>query len=120
MTADLTEILAFRLGVIALTLIVARWKGLTLVVAFVGSAAASLGTGLLAVGVLRGDIAADGLLLVHRASSCQSRSSASDTSDTLTCGIVRHSLAPPSTSFWVPSSWCSRQPTPSRFSLHGS
>ncbi len=67
MTVGLPEILALRLGLVVLTLIVGRSKGLALSVAFLGSAVASLGTGLVAAGALRGG-APGGLLLVHRAS----------------------------------------------------
>ena len=68
MTVGLPDILALRLALIVITLLVGRWKGLTLAVSFLGSAVASLGTGVVAIGVLRGGGAPDGLLLAHRAS----------------------------------------------------
>jgi len=64
----LPVLLAFRFGVIAATLALsgrstaARW------VAFIGSAAASTATGLLAANVLRTETGVEGVLLAHRAS----------------------------------------------------
>ncbi len=60
--------LAVRLGVIALTLLASRRKGIARQVAFVGSALASLVTGILAAGVLRSGVPAEGVLFVHQAS----------------------------------------------------
>jgi hydrogenase-4 component B len=60
--------LAFRLGVIALTLVAARRAGLARRVAFIGSALASVASGLVAVQVLSGGVPAQGRLLVHQAS----------------------------------------------------
>ena len=68
MTFALSDILAIRLGLVAVALLVRRSKGLALGVSFVGSAAASLGTAILAIGVLRSGTPLEGLLLVHRAS----------------------------------------------------
>ena len=60
--------LAFRLGVIGLTLALSGHSRAARVVAFVGSAIASVGTGLLAGDVLRREGAIDGVLYLHRAS----------------------------------------------------
>jgi hydrogenase-4 component B len=68
MTLGLTEILILRLGIAVLTLLVGRWKGLALRVAFVGSAVASIASGLIAMAVLRTGASASGLVFVHRAS----------------------------------------------------
>jgi formate hydrogenlyase subunit 3/multisubunit Na+/H+ antiporter MnhD subunit len=68
MTFGLSEILGLRLAIVVLTLLVGRWKGVALSVAFAGSAVASLGSGLLAARVLSGGGRSAGVLLVHRAS----------------------------------------------------
>ncbi|MBK5298388.1 MAG: hydrogenase 4 subunit B [Vicinamibacteria bacterium] len=60
--------LAFRLGVIALTLALSGRSRAARRVAFVGSAMASVVTGLMAADVLRAGAGVDGVLLLHQAS----------------------------------------------------
>ncbi|MGZ8812012.1 MAG: proton-conducting transporter transmembrane domain-containing protein, partial [Thermoanaerobaculia bacterium] len=60
--------LAFRLGVIAMTLALSQRGQVARRVAFVGSAIASVVTGLLAAEVLRTGAGVDGVLFLHRAS----------------------------------------------------
>jgi hydrogenase-4 component B len=68
LTDALPVTLAFRLGVIVLTLALSGHNRTARVVAFVGSAIASVGTGVLASYVLRTEGAIDGALYLHRAS----------------------------------------------------
>jgi hydrogenase-4 component B len=60
--------LALRIGIAAVTVLAAPRRGVALRLAFVGSAAASLATGVAAVHVLGGDAAVNGVLFVHHAS----------------------------------------------------
>jgi hydrogenase-4 component B len=60
--------LALRIGIAAVTVLAAPRRGVALRLAFLGSAAASLATGVAAVHVLGGDAAVNGVLFVHHAS----------------------------------------------------
>ncbi|MGH6914896.1 MAG: hypothetical protein ACREH3_14460, partial [Geminicoccales bacterium] len=65
---DLPLILAFRLVIVAATLLVWRWHNVARGVAFTGSAIASVVTGLAALELLRSGSSAGGVLFVHQAS----------------------------------------------------
>jgi hydrogenase-4 component B len=60
--------LALRIGIAAVTVLATPRRGVALRLAFLGSAAASLATGVAAVHVLGGDAAVNGVLFVHHAS----------------------------------------------------
>jgi hydrogenase-4 component B len=60
--------LALRIGIVALTLLMSRRRRVARLVAFLGSAMASVATGLMAANVLRTGTPAHGVLLVHHAS----------------------------------------------------
>jgi hydrogenase-4 component B len=64
----LPGIIAFRIAIILLTVAVARRPRAALVVAFAGSALASLVSGLMAMAVVRTGAPAEGVLLAHQAS----------------------------------------------------
>jgi hydrogenase-4 component B len=66
--AGLRLALALRIGVIALTLLAARRAALCRLVAFIGSALASLVTAATAVAMLQGGASSHGELFLHRAS----------------------------------------------------
>jgi len=61
--------LALRIAVVAATFVLFRRQRLARLVAFVGSAAASVVTGFVAAGVLQASAPVDGTLFVHRASA---------------------------------------------------
>src|SRR5438132_1464594 len=66
--SGLPAALALRLGIVVATLLAVRRNDLARLVAFLGSATASVATGLTAVAVLRVGAPVHGVLLVHRAS----------------------------------------------------
>jgi hypothetical protein len=66
--SDLPVVLALRVGLLAVTLLTARRPGVARRVAFLGSAAASLLTGLVAAEVLWASAPVRGVLFVHQAS----------------------------------------------------
>src|SRR5947207_14011836 len=69
LSSGLPIALAFRLAIIAVTLLVSRQRRFARHVAFLGAAAASLLTGLTAVSVLRVGTPLQGQLFVHHASN---------------------------------------------------
>jgi hydrogenase-4 component B len=60
--------LAFRIGIVAVTLLLSRRSRAARLVAFLGSAMASVVTGLMAADVLRAGSPVQGVLFIHRAS----------------------------------------------------